>query len=692
VKGDRELFNYHLDTPPPIIMEDDTDLRMLVMKKAAVGGSGGTPSSMYSPGGYQHDRSRSGITDGPLIQQVGPDFSKLSRDLNRVVLKIQHQSEVSSDCPMHSGGQDYHHHYYDSRRGSQESRRTSRAHEVTHRSSSAEINSGHRLLTPRTSNPEQHYMSLPRRLSSQAGSQSKSSTKVDRRQSFQDFKTFRDKFTGPLDFKSTLRSAGSGSGGGGGGGVTAGPPRREDRSRARKSRHYSEPRDYSQEERRSGYFIESDFDFRSPPSTRDNSRERRSRYGEYDPVRDYYAQDISSGPRRGHMTSNTSKLSSDSKKYQYGYLDLKNQIQSPTESLKSPVMKISVNNQPMSPVSTSKDPLSPRRVEFADELNFNFKSTPVQSRPGSRCESPNPKGILRHTTSDPSQRGTSSRSNTVELGSLEQVTRGGGAKEAVRSNTTDLSFCRPPDTNVRQTLSRPTSLIIPDSGGVRPDNTSSNNNQPLVKIMLPDENNDSDDTLIEEKHETEPSKEHIVQGTEKNDNQEKPKRIVPPPLADWNRSQSFPPAASKNSVAGEIHGLETNLRKTSDPLGMSNSSLLSQGTTRSSLHNDLDLINSDNESLRVRVDDLEKQVHDNNDEIKCLKATLAECLRKIGDIETVVKHSDLRPRRRDQSEGSKSNRKAHITSSIYGSQDFSNRATFEIQVPPQRGTYAPRQR
>ena len=31
--------------------------------------------------------------DPPLIQQVGPDFSRLSRDLNRVVLKIQHQSE-----------------------------------------------------------------------------------------------------------------------------------------------------------------------------------------------------------------------------------------------------------------------------------------------------------------------------------------------------------------------------------------------------------------------------------------------------------------------------------------------------------------------------------------------------------------------------------------------------------------------
>lgn len=93
----------------------------------------------------------------------------------------------------------------------------------------------------------------------------------------------------------------------------------------------------------------------------------------------------------------------------------------------------------------------------------------------------------------------------------------------------------------------------------------------------------------------------------------------------------------------------------------------------------------------MRVGDLEKQVVDNNDEIKCLKATLAECLRKIGDIEVRISRiTELR--RRDLSEGSKSNRKAHVTSGIYGSQDFTNRATFEIQHPPQRGTYAPRQR
>ena len=267
-----------------------------------------------------------------------------------------------------------------------------------------------------------------------------------------------------------------------------------------------------------------------------------------------------------------------------------------------------------------------------------------------------------------------------------------GSKEATRSNTTDLSFCRPDSS---QQLSRPTTLVIPQNEpGVSSDVVK--NNQSLVKILLPDENNDSDDTLIEEKHETESSKE---KPSEKNESHEKPKRIIPPPLADWNRSQSFPPPGNKNSA-----GLEpTNLRKTSDPLHVSNSSLLSQSTClspRDSHHDirdnqhDLDLIAGDNEALRLRVGDLEKQVHDNNDEIKCLKATLAECLRKVGDIEYKMKYySDLKPaRRRDLSEGSKSNRKVHVTSNIFGSQDFSNRATFEIQVPPQRGSYAPRQR
>ena len=605
------------------------------MKKSA-----GTPSSLFSPG---PDSARS----TPLIQQVGPDFSRLSRDLNRVVLKIQHQSEVASDCPMHSQDQ------VDSRRGSRadvEYRRGSRGgqetgdyrrgrpQEVTQRSSSAEINSGHhKSVTPRLSNPEQYYQSLPRRLSSQS-SQVKSS-KVDRRQSFQDFKTFREKFTGPLDFKNTLRSAGGGG------------ERREERDRARKGRHYSEPRDSQniEETRRGGYWLESDFDFRSPPSTRDNSRERR------DPAaRDYYAGDVAGAtPRRGGQVT---RQPVDNKKYQYGYQDLKNQlVLSPTE-LKSP--KWPQNNELISPgvsqpVSQSKDPLSPRRVEFADEV-FNFPPclTPATSRPASRCESPNPRGILRHTLSDP-QRGAG-------LGSLDQKNSSKN-KAAVRSSTTDLTFCRP-----QVPLSRPTSLIIPTTERSAGSAGTDKNNQPLVKILLPDEQADSDDTLIEEKHETEASKER----------DEKPKRSVAPALADWNRTQSFPPAASQTR--------EKTARAVSDQ------SLLS--SSESELNNDLDLIRGHNHSLRLRVGDLEQQVHDNNDEIKCLKATLAECLRKVGDIETKIKQSEFRPKRRDLSEGSKSKRNPFAASSNFGSQDFSGRTTFEISVPPQRGTYAPRQR
>ena len=144
--------------------------------------------------------------------------------------------------------------------------------------------------------------------------------------------------------------------------------------------------------------------------------------------------------------------------------------------------------------------------------------------------------------------------------------------------------------------------------------------------------------------------------------------------------------------------MDTNLRKTSDPIGMSATSLSSQASTHSEFHqHDLDLIRGDNETLRVRVGDLEKQVHDNNDEIKCLKATLAECLRRIDDIETKTKHQppqepQPRVKRRDLSEGpSKSVRRPHSAAS-FGSQDYIGRSTYDIGPPTQRGTYAPRQR
>jgi len=691
-------------------MDDQTDLRLLVMKRAA--GGGATPnlahhSPMHSPSVSYHDVSRSRGGE-PLIQQVGPDFSKLSRELNRVVLKIQHQSEVASDCPMHS--QESHYHVPESRRGSratesQDLRRGSRAYEVVsqsqdlRRSASAEINSSQRP-TSRGSNHDANYQSLPRRLSSQP-----KATRVDRRQSFQDFKTFKDKFTGKVDFKTTLRSSED--------------AKSREKERARKSRHYSEPREYcSPEERSRGYLIESDFDFRSPPTTRDNSRERRSKY-DYDSLaRDYYAEDKPTAPRRGHVEQiyatpkKKDQIAGEGKKYQYGYHDLKSQIQAQSQygynelkSPKSPAVKSPMSDfDPTSPVSIPKDPLSPRRVEFADEV-FSFKTsvTPATSRPGSRCESPNPKGILRHTNSDPNQRNTATRSNTLDLSSLEQSQKS-VSNVAVRSNTTDLSFCKYQISDKPTVpLTRPTTLIIPQQD-TPPLIPASRNSQPLVKIMIPDEQNDSDDTLIEEKHEIEKSKEQSDQksvGLRSLGDKGEPKRTVAPPLAEWNRSQSFPPAAKSSN--SDIPGIDTNLRKTSDPIGMSTTSLLSQATTHSGFHNDLDLIRVDNETLRVRVGDLEKQVHDNNDEIKCLKATLAECLRRIDDIESKTKHQpnpepqpqpqvQPRVRRRDLSEGpSKPSRRPHSAAS-FGSQDYIGRSTYDIGPPAPRGTYAPRQR
>jgi len=617
--------------------EQQRDLRQLVMKRAADRTVAGSGMASPAPRGE------------PLIQQVGPDFSKLSRELNRVVLKIQHQSEVASDCQVHGE------HYSESpRRGSRgQDREGSRPHsrgsvsnlerEGSRPQSRGSISASQyegggstggqqRSLSAETSSrggvraPEPSYQSLPRRLSRLPQESRGSSGRVDRRQSFQDFKTFRDKFTGKLDFKTTLRTC------------EKNPDelpkaerdwikrneqekRREARARAR-GRQYSEPREYGP-----GDVIESDFDFRSPPSTRDTSREGRG--GE----EERYSREA---PRRGEQVYTTpggsrmARQQTSSPRYQYGYHDLK---YGSRDELRSPSKVWSPSEEQLSPGPTGRhiDPLSPRRVEFSaanEVFSFNKSQvsgesvTPGTSRPPSRCESPAPKSILRHTASDPAHKSVS-RSHTVELASPspreQESNSSSGGRPAVRSNTTDLSFCSTP-------LTRPTSLIIPQAK----EETSSKptkGGQSLVQILLPKEEQaggDSDDTLIEEKHEVEASEKGMVRSEETS------RRRVPPLLADWNRSQSFPPNKTK---AGSSQQEDSNLRKLSDQ-GLSNSSLLSQPLAECGLHHsDIDLLRGDNEAMRLRVGDLEKQVHDNNDDIKCLKATLSECLRRIDRVE-----------------------------------------------------------
>ena len=476
---------------------------------------------------------------------------------------------------------------------------------VQPRSSSAEASRGGR------GSGEPSYQSLPRRLSRLPQDPRGSQGRVDRRQSFQDFKSFRDKFTGKLDFKTTLRTSEKNS--------DDLPKaerdwikkneqdkRREARSRAQ-GRQYSEPREYGAPD-----VIESDFDFRSPPSTRDASRERR---GEEERIQ---------APRRGeqvYASPGGAKMSRtpNNPRYQYGYSELK---YGSRDELRSPPRVWSPTEEQLSPGpnSRSMDPLSPRRVEFSaanEVFSFNKQlgdgGTPGTSRPPSRCESPAPKSILRHTTSDPAARREHqvTRSHTAELSPRPPDT---SARPVVRSNTTDLSFCSTP-------LARPTSLIIPQAKEERCRGQEGKAGQSLVQILLPKEEQgggDSDDTLIEEKHEVEVSEKRM-------EAEEQSRRRVPPPLAEWNRSQSFPPAKASNAQESS-----SNLQKLSDH-GLSNSSLLSSECGLR--HSDIDLLRGDNETMRLRVGDLEKQVHDNNDDIKCLKATLAECLRRVDLVE-----------------------------------------------------------
>merc|ERR1719323_3068869 len=54
-----------------------------------------------------------------------------------------------------------------------------------------------------------------------------------------------------------------------------------------------------------------------------------------------------------------------------------------------------------------------------------------------------------------------------------------------------------------------------------------------------------------------------------------------------------------------------------------------------------DMIENENEMLRDRVCALEKKVYDQNDEITCLRATLADCLRRINGLEVSKGHVQI---------------------------------------------------
>ena len=61
--------------------------------------------------------------------------------------------------------------------------------------------------------------------------------------------------------------------------------------------------------------------------------------------------------------------------------------------------------------------------------------------------------------------------------------------------------------------------------------------------------------------------------------------------------------------------------------------MLELNSNSSSLLFSDDMVENENETLRDRVSDLEKRVHDQSDEITCLRATLADALRRINTLE-----------------------------------------------------------
>ena len=108
-------------------------------------------------------------------------------------------------------------------------------------------------------------------------------------------------------------------------------------------------------------------------------------------------------------------------------------------------------------------------------------------------------------------------------------------------------------------------------------------------------------------------------------------------LNDLNMNE----AASEDSGMSSVDNLST-AHSSSHPLahpGMLVMPTSPISVTTASMSASDDMIENENEMLRDRVADLEKRVHDQNDEITCLRATLADCLRRINSLESNKSHT-----------------------------------------------------
>ena len=101
-----------------------------------------------------------------------------------------------------------------------------------------------------------------------------------------------------------------------------------------------------------------------------------------------------------------------------------------------------------------------------------------------------------------------------------------------------------------------------------------------------------------------------------------------------------------------------------------------------------DMIENENEMLRDRVADLEKRVHDQNDEITCLRATLADCLRRINSLEINKNHVQVNNYPTRARDGASKTPQRRPISGSYSSNDFNTAARTAHETINRRASYA----
>ena len=402
-----------------------------------------------------------------------------SKDLGkRLVVKVESSNQ---DCPMHR------HHQGPAHLSRKEMARELRILAARQEREMREMRGSRRSnsfspspaasyndYTPRSQSldPYSHaYNSIPRRGSSKT---------VHRHGSFQGPGPYmREKFTGRVDFKTTLRQLDpKRDERASGGRLVTGGPRYND---VYVSGVYKEPH----QPPRRGTIVDSDFDFRgSSPALHNRS------------ISPQYKVNVIQEPRRPQKLELTINDSG-------------------RELHVSPTVIKCVTN-----------PASPKRVEFSDQMTFNFERKTVTSSGNT------PKPILRQVERP--------------LSLIEQFER----QEMERRYRMQLESS--------SRISEPLK-IDPDSRDSHKDDTNISTDS-LVKIYVPPNKKDaedSNDATISAGSDSEVTKENEAEEVPKTRQVAKrtlsadmaaTSRKVPPMLSDWNRSQSFPPPSTQAGV------------------------------------------------------------------------------------------------------------------------------------------------